>query len=371
MSASSYKNGQRKTGSGSKKSSSRSKNGAKSNTKSRTGSKNTKSSAKKGGFTFDMQSLAALVIIILGVAAIIVFIKTTEKRDEENNTSPSFRTTTTAAARPTEPDEPDEPDETEETDAPDEPGDTEPETEPTQPAGRDDMADYEVDGTYSRTGVKKSQAATLNVYDYDGRIFRFTLVLPKETLSGEAVFTERNKACVDGSDLSFTFSDEKVKVIGGSAKGTYTAGEPEFIDIEETAATTQKVKYDASLKDSKTVRSTLKKLMSGGDYSLLNSALSKGSNKISSGSSEYVKDKNGKGLLIDSETGLNKYQYSLRDECEVILLCGEDGTVAAAVCDLSEVRYYASGSKLKKKIPSCIEDYFSLAYPGVEITNCN
>lgn len=128
---------------------------------------------------------------------------------------------------------------------------------------------------------------------------------------------------------------------------------------ETTASTTKKkddAKFDSSLKDAKATKSALKSMMKSSDYSLF-------SETFSSGSCVSAE--------LDKASSMSKFQYLVQGECECILLCGNDGSVAAAVCDYGEIRYYANTAALKKSVPSCIKDYFSLAYPGVSIKKCN
>ncbi len=314
-----------------------------------------KNSYDSGGF--DMKSLGALLVILIGVALIIILVNSAEKSKPSQETGSSDKPSAVASDVSDEIE-----DEVSEPDIQD-PTESEPtESEPTESEPEFIVTVEDLDGTYNRTNVESSNAAKLKIINQDDEGFEFSLSLPDTKYAGNAEFVGETTAQwnYDGNVLKFECGSKSITLSGlKAANGKYITGEPTYTDEEDSD-------YDANIINASSTRSALSKIMSKDDYSLLKKLLSEGDNMgISQSSSEYQTDKNGKGIMVDKETGMIKYQYQLKYEGNCMVLCSSDGKVCVGIYnendDTGELRYYASSSSLRSNVPDCIENY-AIAY---------
>ncbi len=321
--------------------------------------KRKKSSSYDSGF--DMKSLGSLLVILIGVALIIILVNSAKGN---GNIQEAGSADTPSSAGSDASDKIDsvvsKPEDTES-----EPENTESkptESKPTESEPAFTVIVEDLDGTYNRTNVNTASAAKLKILNQDDESFEFSLTLPDTKYAGDAYFVGETTAewSYDDSTLKFECSSGSITLSGmKEANGKYITGEPTYTDEPEAD-------YDSEVINSSAVRSTLSKIMSKSDYSLLKGILAEGSNMgVSQNSSEYQTDKNGVGIMIDKETGMIKYQYQLKYEGKCMILCSSDGKVCIGIYDenddTGELRYYASSSSLRSKVPACIKNY-AIAY---------
>lgn len=215
------------------------------------------------------------------------------------------------------------------------------------------------EGTYSRTKVKKADAATLIIESDGSDGFSFSLTLPGGKLTGEAKYkdTKTAKYKSGGATLTFSFASGSVSLshsgkaeVFGSASpdGKYTAAKPVY--IEEQAA---KSSYDADVRSSSKVKKALKSTLPAEDYDTVMLILKQGEYPALA-ASEADYDKDGRAIFVDRELDCVKYCAFLSGEGEVILICSSDGKIYCALNDYSEMRYYSNDPDRKDKAPKAI-----------------
>ncbi|MDR1002685.1 MAG: hypothetical protein LBL82_05395 [Oscillospiraceae bacterium] len=217
---------------------------------------------------------------------------------------------------------------------------------------------------YSRSKVKKSQAATLTVSNIKYEGFDFSLKLSSTKISGYAKFKSDSTAeysnsggkltfSITSSGVSLTMSGKPAGVGVSKAsdcEGLYVSGNPEY--IEDVA---EKSEFVKELRKSTMVISALKSTLGESDYELYELIVGSGS-ELSQLPSELSYDKNGKEIYVDAEMKCIKYIYQLQNVGEVILLCSGGGSIYCAVGDGTEYRYYSNDKDYKSKAPKCISN---------------
>ena len=225
------------------------------------------------------------------------------------------------------------------------------------------------DGTYFRTDVKQSEAATLKISSQNETGFAFSLNVNAEsasgTLAGHAYFCAEREAVYEGATgmLNFNFGDSGITIYmtdtlsafdaeGVYPDGKYSTSKPVY--IEDEAAKSETLGYDANIRTSQPVRDALAGIMPATDLTLMDFIFENGTFQVFE-NAEKGYDKNGTPINIDAQIGAVKYYGFINGTGEeVVLICTSDAKVYAGICNGAEYRYYTNDPAYADSAPKAI-----------------
>ena len=134
--------------------------------------------------------------------------------------------------------------------------------------------------------------------------------------------------------------------------GVYSTDKPVY--IEDEAAKSEALGYDANIRTTQAVRDSLTSVMSAPDLTLMDFIFENGTFRVFE-NAEKGYDKNGEPINIDAQLSAVKYYGFINGTGEeVILICSNDAKVYVGLCNGAEYHYYTNDPAYADTAPKAI-----------------